>query len=471
MYIITDFEKTLVWLMDAYPESMYKLKPELAKDIFNRITIKKEIIDAIMSDNSSTVLSDDMQKIINIFLFLADFRQKLNDVKGRVISYDDAECLYQNMILLNSEMTQFFIEEAQRQGSFSYDTAYSQSDVIMAYISIICKDMKKREKLQKIYPKQDFLGTHCLQIVSEFDWLVLATHLEYLTLINTLMCIKISPFYADKQKTIAEWFLKCFGNTLSNCRIDEMYMEPNTYFSEDEKGPRTTTKLEIFFSQSNGDRYQLRLDFPHDDKNYIHFNLYEPFFETAYPIGISEYDSLVKKYGVIVKDLFYRCGNRMWFKSNFIERISSFKNARSDLYDEVMSLFEANTHVYVCDCHITEDDMKEFLSGLFSAISIMDMEYSKYIKPKLVDERKRLEHITLIKNVREAAYKIDEAYTYNVSIGKIPVELEVELVHIECKLIEVLTDYFGKYKIEELSNLTAVELLELVKGCMDDENP
>ncbi|NCC01839.1 MAG: amino acid ABC transporter permease [Clostridia bacterium] len=54
-------------------------------------------------------------------------------------------------------------------------------------------------------------------------------------------------------------------------------MEPNTFFSEEERGPRSTTKLEIFFSQSNGDRYLLRVDFPHDDVNFIHFNLYEPF--------------------------------------------------------------------------------------------------------------------------------------------------------------------------------------------------
>lgn len=471
MNIITDFEKTLVWLMDAYPDSMYKLKPVLVKKIFSEIKIKKEIIDAILADNSSEAENDDSQKIISILLFLIIFKKKLDEVRGRVISYDDAEYLFNNMILLNSEMTQYFIEEAQREGSFSYDTEYSQSDVIMAYINVICKDMKKRERLQEIYPKQNFLGNRCLQIVSEFDWKVLATHFEYLVLINTLMCIKISPFYTDKNKDIAGWFLNCFGNILLNCRIDEMYMKPNIYYSEDEKGSRTTTKLEIFFLQSNDDRYQLRLDFPHDDKNYIHFNLYEPFIETAYPIEISEYDNLVRDQGETVKELFYRCGNKMWFKSKFINRISSFEKSNPDLYYEVKHLFEEHMHVYACDSRVTEDDMKEFLSELFSAISIMDMGYSKYIKPKIVDERKRLEHITLEKNVREATYKIDEAHFYKLSTGKIPVELEVELVHIECKLIYVLTDYFGKYKSEELSNLTTIELLELVKCCIDEENP
>lgn len=470
MYIITDFEKTLVWLMDAYPDLMYKFKPALAEDIFEGITKNNKVIDKILSDNSSIELNDDIQKIISIFLCLVDFRKKLKDIRGKVISYDDADYLYQNMVLLNSEMTQFFIEKAQREDSFSYDTEYSQSNVLMAYISVIRKDMQKREKLQEFYPKQNFLGNCCLRIVSEFDWKVLATHLEYLILINTLMCINKSPFYADKGKNIAGWFLNCFGNTLLNCRIDKMYMEPNIYFSEEEKGSRTTTKLEIFFSQSNGDRYQLRLDFPHDNKDYIHFNLYEPYNETAYPIGIDEYDILLRKYGVIVKELFYKCGNKMWFKSNFIKRISSFKKSKSDLYDEAKTLFEKHTHVYVCDNQITEDDMKEFLIELFSAISIVDMGYSKYIKPKLVDERKILEYITLEKNVREAAYKIDEAYIYNLSAGKIPVELEEELEYIKYELIDVLAHYFGEYVCEELRDLTTVELLEIVKDCMDAEN-
>ena len=53
--------------------------------------------------------------------------------------------------------------------------------------------------------------------------------------------------------------------------------------------------------------------------------------------------------------------------------------------------------------------MKNFLNELFSAISIMDMSHSRYLKPKNIDENKELEYITLEKNVRNAAYKIDEA--------------------------------------------------------------
>lgn len=118
------------------------------------------------------------------------------------------------------------------------------------------------------------------------------------------MCIVISPFYNEINKRIAEWFLCCFKDTLANSRIEEIYMEPNTFFSEEERGPRSTTKLEIFFSQSNGDRYLLRVDFPHDDVNFIHFNLYEPFTDAAFPIDKDVYSDLCNKYGENVKDFF-----------------------------------------------------------------------------------------------------------------------------------------------------------------------
>lgn len=452
--------------MGSYPESMYKLKPNIAKKFFLRILDDNRIIDAIMSDETLVAKNDSIEKILSIFLFLADLQEKLNEIKGNIITYDDADYILQGMMLANSEITQFYIEKAQREGTFSYNKSYSQSDIILAYIKVIYDDMRKREIIKKCYPDQEVLGSRALQIVSEFDWNIIETHLEYLKLINILMCIQISPFYDEKNKRIAEWFLDCFGDILSNCRIDEMYLEPNVAFSENEKGPRTTTKVEIFFSQSNGDRYQLRLDFPHDDINFIHFNLYEPFREAAFPINLSEYEVLLNKYGSMVKCLFYRCGNRMWFKSNFKEFISEIETPSVDLLNEVKELFDKCTHSCVCDERVTKEEMNSFMIELFSAISVVGMQRSMYVKPKLVDERKRLEHITLAKNLREAAYKIDEEQIYNLQHITISAKLKEELFKIECNLNKVLIEYFAIYEHEELKNKTPLELLELVMECI-----
>lgn len=119
---------------------------------------------------------------------------------------------------------------------------------MIEYIKVIRDDMGRRRNLQNFYPDYNIMENHMLQIISEYDVLLLEMHVEYLIMITTLMCIYISPFYDETNKRIAEWFLCCFKDTLANSRIEEMYMEPNTFYSEEECGPRTTTKLEIFFS-------------------------------------------------------------------------------------------------------------------------------------------------------------------------------------------------------------------------------
>lgn len=136
------------------------------------------------------------------------------------------------------------------------------------------------------------------------------------------------------------------------------------------------------------------------------------------------------------------------------------------LRNPVINLFETHTHSPVCDNSVSENDMKNFLNELFSAISIMDMSHSRYLKPKNIDENKELEYITLEKNVRNAAYKIDEAYLYNLQTGTIPAKLKEDLANIEIKLTNVLTEYYAKYTHEELNDLSLLELLMLVRECM-----
>lgn len=452
--------------MDAYPKSMYKLNPNITKRIFANIADDERLIDEILNDKSEELLDGKSERIVSIYLFLDDIRNKLNKLKGKIMSYDDANYILNIMILVNSEITQYYMDKAQKDGRFSYENEYSQSSIIINYIKVIRDDMQRREKIQEIYPNKEIIESKELKIVSECDLSIIEKHLEYLVLINTLMCMQISPFFNDKDRIIAEWFLCCFGDIFTNCMIEGIYMEPNTSYSEYENGSRTTTKMEIFFSQSNEDRYQLRLDFPHDDKECIHFNLYEPFKIAAYPIDYLEYNMLIKQYGDVVKNLFYHCGNRMWFKSQFKDYIDLNFTNNIEARKALLNLFETHTHSPVCDNSVSENDMKNFLNELFSAISIMDMSHSRYLKPKNIDENKELEYITLEKNVRNAAYKIDEAYLYNLQTGTIPAKLKEDLANIEIKLTNVLTEYYAKYTHEELNDLSLLELLMLVRECM-----
>lgn len=384
MRIITGFEKTLIWLMDSYPESMYKLQPIIAKDLLSKIIVDRKIIEKVVSDNTEITRNGNAEKVVSIYLFLEDIRKKLKELRGTVLFFDDADYLLQGMILANSEITQFFIEKAQKEASFSYDEIYSQSNIMIEYIKVIRDDMGRRKNLQKFYPKHDIMGNHMLQIISEYELSLIEMHVEYLIMITTLMCIVISPFYDVINKRIAEWFLCCFKNTLTNSRIEEIYMEPNTFFSEQECGPRTTTKLEIFFSRINGDRYQLGVDFPHDDVNFIHFNLYEPFIDAAFPLDNDEYSNLYDKYGENVKALFCRNGGKYWFKSRFESVVSINDNIKPELGEDVISLFKEHLHYPICGAQVSEGEMKKFLAELFSAISSIGMEHSMFKCPRML---------------------------------------------------------------------------------------
>ncbi len=458
----------MVWLMDSYPESMYKLKPIIARDLLSKIIDDERIIEDVVSDDTEMTGNGNNQKIVSIYLFLEDIRKKLKELRGTVISFDDADYLLHGMILANSEITQFFIEKAQYEDSFSYDEIYSQSNIMIEYIKVIRDDMGRRMNLQNFYPDYNIMENHMLQIISEYDVLLIEMHVEYLIMITTLMCIYISPFYDETNKRIAEWFLCCFKDILANSRIEEMYMEPNTFFSEEECGPRTTTKLEIFFSQSNGDRYQLRVDFPHDDVDFIHFNLYEPFADAAFPIDNDEYSILYNKYGENVKQLFYHCGGKYWFKRRFESKILSHDNIKPELRKDASILFNEHMHYPICGAQVTESEMKNFLAELFSAVSSIGMEHSIFKKPKNVNEVKRLEKISLVQNIRYAAYKLDAASIYNLQSGTIPLELVNEIGQIEIKLKNVLTEYYMKFKREELEEFTCEDLLDLVRDCIEE---
>jgi len=278
------------------------------KDIYSRISDDKDIIDNILADKNRTLIDDIAERIISIYVFLADVSKKLEEIKGKVITATDAEDIMADMILINSEISQILIEKAQEDQKFSYSDAYSQSNIVIDYIQTILNSARTKEALQKFYPDIPIVESKSMKILSGFDRDRIDMHTEYLMLINILMCIQVSPFYSEKDKHIVQSLLDCFANTLTNCRIKRIYMEPNCSFSEYENRFRATTKLEIFFSLANDDRYQLRLDFPHVGAEYIHFNVYEPFHDSAFPIDTPTYDLLVSKYGNDINHLFFNNG-------------------------------------------------------------------------------------------------------------------------------------------------------------------
>lgn len=439
-----------------------KLPALLATEVFSRFASEKQMVEKIVADECSDTENNDSEKIISSLLLLVELRKELSSYRNKALSSDAVEMLLEGMVLLNSQITNYLIQSAQRKKQFSFDDIYSQSSIVIEYLVHIRDDMRNREILQNANPDLKIIDSNMLKCVKEFDLDILEAHLDYLILVTILMCICISPFCDDIEKNIASCFLDNLSSSLPNCRIEDIFMEPNVYFSESEPGNRTSTKLEIFFSLNNEDKYQLRVDFPHKGVDYIHFNLYEPYAETAFPIDAYEYTEILKNHGDIVDKFFYKSGSKWWFRNSFSRLIKDLSDEQSALRDALESLFNEHQHYRAFPDNISESSVKAFLDELFAAINVFEIKHSKYMKPKLIDENEQLENIVIAHNLRKAAYIIDEVSFYHLLARSIPEEIEIELASVEEYLRNVLVKRYGGYKKKELYDCSSIELFEFV---------
>lgn len=454
--------------MDSYPKTVFRVNSSIASNLFAKITDNRQLIDQIIADKSLECQNESGEKIISIFLLLSIIRNKIDKLKGKVLSSQDADDLLQNMILVTSQITYYFIKKAQQTDSFSYDEIYNPSQIIIDYIRGIRDDLSHREYIQELLPSESVINSHYLEIATEYDYVLIEKHLEYLYLLTVLMSIYESPFYDETKKHISQWYLLCFKDLLTDSRIEKICMEPNPLYSEKEEGARNTTKLEIFFTLSNEDKYMIRIDCPHDNVNFIHFNLYEPYKDTAFPLSFDEYAKLYDHYGRMIEGYFYKNGGKMWFRSNFQEMIKQTEGTSPDLYFEINKLFADHLHYKICDNQITVTEMNSFLAELFSALAYFDLSYSNFEKPKFVNERTNMERINLNSYIRIAAHKVDMSSLYRSCSIPFPTPLENELFSTKINLISVLCDYFKAYTPKELSDFDCEELLLLVLDHQSD---
>ena len=239
-------------------------------------------------------------------------------------------------------------------------------------------------------------------------------------------------------------------------------MEPNVFFSEQEQGIHATTKFEIFFVQSNNDRYCLRLDFPHDDIDYVHFNLHEPFRETAFPISNEVYADLAKAIPSMYS-YFYKCGNSYWFRNDFERLIAGAHFEQEDSMEILRAVYERQKHYRFLKSKYSSDQVKNFLNVIFTAASSIGMSRSRYQKPKEVDWKERLLAITLREKIRVFNYAADELALQQLMDAVRP-EDKNQMLEAKCSLIWTLRNECGTASIEDLIELSDECLLDLAEA-------
>ena len=461
---MTDFEKTILWLADVYPNTQIKPKRDIADAFLRRFSESPDIdkvIDAILDDESKEPQNGDTEIVLSFTMMVLTLYGQVNAQQS--YSSSDAMGYLEDMILINSELAQYFMNHSFREGSSLRDGGgYNQSAVVIDFLKVLKNDANSRETIQRICGSEDIIYGSSYRRVEKYDLELMGAHLEYLLLVAILMCLLESPYFSPDVKSIAYEMLLCFKDLFSDSRIEYLFMEPNVFFSEQEQGIHATTKFEIFFVQSNNNRYCLRLDFPHDDIDYIHFNLHEPFRETAFPISNEEYADLAKAIPNMYS-YFYKCGNSYWFRNNFEKLIAETHFEQEDAMEILRAVYERQKHHRFLKSKYSFDQVKSFLNVIFTAASSMGMSRSRYKKPKEVDWKERLLAITLREKIRVFNYAADGLALQQL-MNTVRPEDKKQMFEARCGLIWTLQNECNTASIEDLLELSDECLLNLAEA-------
>lgn len=460
---MTDFEKTILWLADVYPNTQIKPKRDIADAFLRRFSESPDIdkvIDAILDDESGDPQNGDTEIALSFTMMALTLYEQVSAQQ----SYSSSDIIgyLDDMIFINSELAQYFMNHSFRAGSSLCDGGYNQSAVMIDFLKVLKNDADSREMIQQMCGSEDIIFGSSYRRVAKYDLELLGAHLEYLLLVAILMCLSESPYFSADVKSIAHEMLLCFKDLFSDSRIEYLFMEPNVFFSEQEQGIHATTKFEIFFVQSNNDRYCLRLDFPHDDIDYVHFNLHEPFRETAFPISNEVYADLAKAIPSMYS-YFYKCGNSYWFRNDFERLIAGAHFEQEDSMEILRAVYERQKHYRFLKSKYSSDQVKNFLNVIFTAASSIGMSRSRYQKPKEVDWKERLLAITLREKIRVFNYAADELALQQLMDAVRP-EDKNQMLEAKCSLIWTLRNECGTASIEDLIELSDECLLDLAEA-------
>ena len=419
--VINNFVKTWIWLMDYYIGLYLDLDVRIMKNFLEKVLYTDElnvVFQRILNDKEKGKISEKIEKrgiLLNVIILLDDTYEMICKEEGFILLNKSLDYLINNFLSINWLLA-YLLRKDFENGKKSEGNTYQQSDIIIEFLKVI----RKENNIRKMIKKDDAEKEENIKIwenVSKYDLKFIKAHVEYLKFLVILLCITESPFYSKQSRMIASQLKNCLKKILVNCRIEKFFMEPNIQYSEEEFGIHTTTKFEMYFIQSNGDRYCLRLDFPHNDVKKIHFNIHEPFRGTAFPIKKYEFQELCDKCpDCDLNDFFYKYGDCYWFKNNFLLKIK--EKCKDEEYVILYKKFCDNRHYNFLSIGITCEDMRNFLKELFEAISVWDMQNCIYKKNKSIDVNEQFKLINILEGARQMIYDINMLQMDEIFNGK-----------------------------------------------------
>lgn len=165
-----------------------------------------------------------------------------------------------------------------------------------------------------------------------------------------LMIIK-SPEYTKKWKIYAYQFIEVCKDIFFCATLHRMIIQRAelTGKAANRCSDDNTTRMQLIFSLENNDIYILRIDMPHKGEEKLHINMEECIesgvVASGFPLKFDGEKSLKlrKILGRYFDKLFYTAGNRIWFRTNFLNKLNHV-DIDSEKKERVRSIFKAQSH-------------------------------------------------------------------------------------------------------------------------------
>lgn len=324
-------------------------------------------------------------------ILIHKFDEELSDLeKINCLDMDKVNAILSYCIAINSGISVSLMEyEFQNDKELDLASNYIPNKALIDK----CKLMKKHQgniecikeiKSEKINSDITWCENKLLAIYQK----EINDGLDFIKIQAVLVIMEQSPFFSKVVRGIAKELLLTFKELLVNISVEQLVLENNINFSEEELGPKTSTKMELFFYLTNEDRYCLRFDFPHEGAEYIHYNVHEPLHVTGIPLKYIDFKSYLREICETdenIEYLFFQNENHYWFRCDFEKRINCIELKDKSHVQMLNELFVERCHYKCFSIEYTKQDVKEFLIDFVEGLYIMNVKQMKYKKINHID--------------------------------------------------------------------------------------
>lgn len=307
------------------------------------------------------------------FRFIYCVEKTLDEIEYDGLTFERTEALAQgcSFLVVNSSYVMMGVDD-----EFEWNRHYVLCDDVVT----MAENMHRIARFYVSYGNRDDdsgVGTKDVLEVTRFDNIEYRLSCKYIReglrvmkLFHILVVLKISPMYTEAVHMISDKLINALWDALYDKRIFKTTV--NGDLGGWSKGFHKSTRIKIYFAIGNSDRYGIRLDFPHDDVNYIHLNLDQPgnVSETGFPFDEKRRQDILSVISTENFDkLFYEKDNLYWFKSGYKATVSRLYGKNTETSDYLLELIHDQGHIRIGeDSSESKKAVSEFSSAFAEAL-------------------------------------------------------------------------------------------------------